>query len=69
MRCTRCQADTDVIDSREAQSVSPAKRRAARKIAGDALSFVIRRRKCKACDQIYHTVEVAMPYPRIPEQA
>jgi transcriptional regulator NrdR family protein len=64
MRCTRCSSDTDVIESREASKNSPAKRRAARKIAGDAPSFVIRRRKCKSCEQIYHTVEVVMPYPR-----
>lgn len=65
MKCTRCSSDTDVIESRETAKNSPAKRRAARKIAGDAASFVIRRRKCKSCAQIYHTVEVVMPYPRV----
>lgn len=71
MKCTRCASDTDVIESREAAANSPAKRRAARKIAGDAPSFVIRRRRCKACGQVYHTVEVAMTYPsvRLPEPA
>lgn len=66
MRCTRCASDTEVIESREAANVSPAKRRAARKVAGDAPSYVIRRRKCRACGQVYHTVEVSMPYPPAP---
>jgi transcriptional regulator NrdR family protein len=67
MRCTRCGAQTDVMESREPAQTSAAKRRAARKVVGDSTTYVIRRRKCRDCAQLYHTVEVAMPYPSEPE--
>jgi transcriptional regulator NrdR family protein len=63
MRCTRCGAETAVIDSREAAKAGQFAKRLARRMVpsvADAQSYVMRRRRCTACEQVFHSVEVAI---------
>jgi hypothetical protein len=63
MTCTRCGGDLHVIQTMRPDDVSPARRRMAKRVVGDAPVYIVRRRRCVACDQIVHTVEVEISAP------
>lgn len=63
MTCTRCGGVLHVIQTMHPAACSPTKRRAAKRIVGDAPVYIVRRRRCVACEQIVHTVEVEISGP------
>jgi hypothetical protein len=63
MTCTRCGGDLQVVQTMQPAGCSPAKRRAAKRIVGDVPIYVVRRRRCVACEHIVYTVEVEISAP------
>lgn len=63
MTCTRCGGDLQVVQTMQPAGCSPAKRRAAKRVAVEATEYVVRRRRCRACEAVVYTVEVEISAP------
>lgn len=58
MTCTRCGGSLRVMETLHPEDTTSTHRKDVRKLAANADNYIVRRRKCTSCAQLFYSVEL-----------